>query len=128
MRRRKKTAEQDRSDPRFFTKKGEKRSRIMERLESQEEGKRRLKGTPVTKPWRRKGNGDFVNVELTPPPFLRRDIRDQNFGDGSRQPRRKSDGSTDRVQTKPSAGNVRAKRRMRNAIAKESRRRNRGQR
>jgi hypothetical protein len=122
-RRRNKT--EDKSDPRFFTKKGERRSHVMDRIESQERGKERLKGTAVTKPWRRSKNNQIVDMELVPPPFLRSDIRDQNFGDGSRRSRRSPDGTTDRPFTKPSVGTVRKRRRMHNAIAKASRRVNR---
>jgi hypothetical protein len=113
------------NDPRFFTKRGDRRSHVMDRMEASEKGKERLKGRTIEKLWRRKKDNKIVEMELVPPPFLRRDIRDQNFGDGSRQMRRKPDGATDRPFTKPPAGNVRSKRRARNAVAKASRKQNR---
>jgi hypothetical protein len=128
-RRKKSSVANNTSDPRFFTKNGERRSHVIDRIEAQERGKVRLKystgGTVITKPWRKKGNGPVADIELVPPPFLRRDIRDQNFGDSSRKLRRKPDGSTDRPFTKPPSGSVRARRRVHNGIAKASRRANR---
>lgn len=124
MRRRKKTEDCD--DPKFFTRKGERRTAVMNRLETASRAREHLKGRVVTKPWRKKGNGEFVDMpDLVPPPLLRADVRFGAYGDGSRKVRRRTDGSTDRPFTKPAAGTVRNKRRARNAQAKRSRKANR---
>lgn len=106
--RRKKT-----EDLKFHTKKGEKRSSVLRRLEAQARS-RGKKGTALTGAWEK--GGKEVNIDPVPPPFLRRDMREASFGEGSGR----------RVGFTVPALDVRKSRsRRRNQIAKASRKANR---
>jgi hypothetical protein len=108
-------------DSKFYTKRGEPRDRVLARRRAQAEGKERLKGRVLEKPWVNR-HGVEVDLDPVPPPFLRKDMRETRYGDGSRNVRPAEGGR--RPYTKRAPGNQRKRNRRRNRAAKLSRRAN----